>query len=119
MVSARPATVTVPLRGGDAFGCTEKVACPLPAPLGDATVIQSTEEVAVHEQPGPVVTDATALPPSPVTSRDAGSTAYVQPLACVILNGRAAIVIVPERAGPLLAAIAIWACPLPLPVAPF
>src|SRR3954469_21040838 len=119
MVSVRPATVAIPLRGGDAFGFTAKVACPLPAPLGDATVIQSTADVAVHEQPGAVVTEATPLPPSPVTSRDDGSTEYVQPFACVIVNDRPAIVIVPDRAGPILAAIAICTCPLPVPVPPF
>src|SRR3954449_12886221 len=105
MVSVRPATMTVPLRGGDAFDCTANATCPLPAPLGGAAVIQSTPELALHVQPGPVVTEATAFPPPPVTSCEDGSTAYVQPFACVIVNDDPAIVTVPDRAGPILAAI--------------
>jgi hypothetical protein len=75
IVSVRPATTAVPVRGGDAFGAIAKEAWADPEPLGVTTVIQSTEEPAVHAQPGEDVTDVPTLPPFPLMSCDVGAIA--------------------------------------------
>ena len=68
IVSACPATVIVPLRGGPELGAIEKAACAGPDPEGVAVVIQSTLDDAAHEHPCPVEIAGLTLPPAGATS---------------------------------------------------
>jgi hypothetical protein len=60
------------------FSAASNTRLPLPLPLGALRVSHEAEDVAVHEQPAPVVT-LTLLPVEAVAARenDAGDTAYV------------------------------------------
>jgi hypothetical protein len=64
-VTACPAIVNVPLRGGPELGAALNCALPGPTPDGVATVIQESLAVAVQGQPAPVATEVVAEPPEP------------------------------------------------------
>jgi hypothetical protein len=99
--------ITTSVRGnsfGGAFG-TEIRTVPLPLPLAPLViVIQSAVVVAVQLQPAVVVTAMLKVAPCRSNVWDAGLMAKTQPVACVSVNVRPAIVSVPERVGPLFAA---------------
>ena len=73
---------------------------------------------AVQGQPVPEVTPNVPVPPAPEIVAETGLIAYVHPSAWLIVDVSPATVIVPVRAGPLLAATKTFTGPLPAPVAP-
>lgn len=74
--------------------------------------------LADHAQPAPVTTlNVPVLLPTGA-GRDAGFSASVHPCPCVTVNVRPAIVIVPDRDGPVVAATLNCTVPLPEPLLP-
>jgi len=115
------ATVNVPVRAAPVFAAAVIETVPLPVPLAPA-VIDSHDAllvaVQVHPAAAVIVTGPVAPPPA-TTDRVVGFTEYEQLFApCVIVTVWPAIVSVPVRAGPLLAATAIVMLPFPVPLAP-
>jgi hypothetical protein len=118
-VKVCPAMVIVPVRCGPVFAATEKFVVPLPAPLAPAViVIQVSLLAAVQAQPVAVATLTDPVPPAAATLCEVGLRVNAQPLACVTVNVWSAMVIVPMRCGPVLAATENCVVPLPLPLAP-
>jgi len=130
-VNVRVAIVTVPVRAAPVLAAIVIATEPLPLPLApDVMVIhEALLTAAVQLQPAVAVT-ATGLigPPVGATSRLAGLISYMHVgaggggggagAACVTVNARLAIVTVPVRAAPVLAAIVIATEPFPLPLVP-
>ena len=117
----------VPLRADPVFAATVYPTEPLPVPLAPlAMVIQLVAVEAVHAQPLPAVTATAPLPPVAVGDVLVGSIEYVHggggggggAAACVTVNVCVAIVRVPVRAEPVLAAMAKPTAPFPEPLAP-
>jgi hypothetical protein len=96
------------------------VAEPLPLPVEpDAMVIHETLVAAVQLQPVPVETAIGVPPPAPAaTDWLVGVIEYVQFAACVTVNVWPAIVSVPFRTAPVLAATLKFTFPGPVPLAP-
>jgi hypothetical protein len=112
--------VIVPVRPAPELAAAVKVTAPLPVPLAPVLmVIHGVAVVAVHAQAAVVVT-FTGEPAPPAIPIDwlAGLIAYEQPLVCVSVNVWPAIVMVPVRVTPELAAAVKLTSPLPVPVAP-
>ena len=92
---------------------------PLPLPLAPLViVIQAAVVVAVQLQPWVVVTWTSTLPPCWSNVCEVGLIEYVHAVACVTVNVLPAIVSVPVRSAPELAATENVTVPLPLPLAP-
>ena len=85
------------------------------APL--VTLIHETSLRAVHVQPSAVVTETVPFPPPREKFWLERESENVHPFSCVTVTTLAAIVAVPVRAGPVLAAIASCTAPLPVPLA--
>jgi hypothetical protein len=119
-VKVCPAIVSVPLRNTPGFAVTVKLTVPLPVPEApDAMLIQLTLATAVHEQAlPPVVTAVEPDPPLAATVWVAGAIAKLHEVSCVIVNVCPAIVSVPLRAEPGLAATVMLTVPLPVPEPP-
>lgn len=103
------------------FTAIWNVAVPGPDPLvPGGTVIQLTLLVAVHEQPGTVVTTPVAVPASSLNDKDVGVhvTLKVHPVLCVTATDCPATVSDPDRAGPAFAATLNATEPVPVPLAP-
>jgi hypothetical protein len=112
--------VSVPVLGPTALDATLKLTVPLPLPLApDAIVIHVALLVAVHAQP-PAVETATGVPAPPAIGKDwlLGLMEVEQFADCVTVNVCPAMVSVPVRAAPVLAAMAKLTVPLPVPLAP-
>jgi len=111
--------VIVPVRGAPVFMATENCVTPAPLPLAPAVmVIQESLLVAVHAQPVAVVTLTLPVPLEAEKFWLVGLIVNEQPELCVTVNVWPAIVIVPVRCGPVLAATENSVTPLPLPLAP-
>jgi len=81
-VTARPATVTEPLRATPVLGATVSVTLPPPVlGLPDGMVIQDALLAAVHEQPVVVATVKGPVPPDAPTFTFAGVTVKLQGVA--------------------------------------
>ena len=118
-VKVWPATVNVPVRAGPVLAATVKPALPLPEPLAPlVTVIQLALLVAVQAQPAPLVTFTVPVPPAATKSCELGAILKVQPFAWLTVKICPAMLSVPVRAGPVLAAAVKATAPLPLPLAP-
>lgn len=118
-VNVRPPIVRWPVRFGPSFAATLNVTLPLPLPPGpDVTVSHAASLVAVHGQPGLVLTatvpDAAALP----TVRVESSRLYEHPPVCVTVNAWLPIVSRPTRPKPGFGSAVKVTLPGPLPVAP-
>jgi len=137
-VNVWPAMVIVPVRTAAVFAATVKLTDPLPVPAAPAViVIHDALLTAVHAHVPPAVT-VIAVPAPPASAIDslAGAIVLVQLGAvggagagaggsggcdascCVIVCVRSAMVTVPVRAAPGLAAMRNATEPLPLPCAP-
>jgi hypothetical protein len=114
----------VPERAAPVFAATLYPTVPLPVPEAPVVkVIQDALLIAVHAQVDPAVTATEPVLPAAGAAALAGSIMYVHAgaaatSACVTVNVRPAIVNVPVRAAPVLAATVNVIDPLPLPVAP-
>jgi hypothetical protein len=77
-VTVWPATVRVPVRTPVVvFGATVYCTCPIPLPVANVTVIQSTLLTAVHRQLWPVITDRALVLPFDGTETIVGVTVAV------------------------------------------
>ncbi len=120
-VNVSPAMVSVPVRAAPVFAATLNPTDALPVPVApDVIVIQGVVVCAVHEQVAPAETVMAPVPPAAAADCPRGAIAYVHGVApaCVTVNSRPAIVIVPERPPPLFAATRNATEPLPLPEFP-
>src|SRR5262249_28029783 len=111
---------SVPLRAPPVLAAIANDTAPLPVPLAPAvTVIHGTFERADHMQVARVVTFVEPVPPSGGTDWVLDEIAKPHAAAaCTTVNGWPAMVVVPVRAPPVLAAIGNATVPLPLPAAP-
>ena len=116
------------------MGRTEYGTLPLPVPLPVDTEIHPVVVVAVHAQAAAVVRLTAPFPPDESNAAFVGAIVYSHPgvdgggwgaglsggggAACTTVTVRPAIVIVPVRPAPPLAATEYAAEPLPDPVAP-
>jgi hypothetical protein len=82
------------------------------------TVSQVALLVAVHPQPSAVRTSNVPPPPPAGTDPEAADSMVVQPCPWLTVNVRPAIVSVPDRLGPLVAATVKLTVPFPEPLAP-
>jgi hypothetical protein len=124
IVSVCPPIVTVPLRAAPVFPATDRSTVPLPVPDAPFTiVIHGAFGVVVHPHVVPdAVTAIDTGPPGSPTFCEVGLIEIVHgggAPACVTVNVRPAIVIVPLRAAvPLFAATLNCTLPLPVPELP-
>jgi hypothetical protein len=81
-------------------------------------VIHGVLVVAVHAQAAAAVTSTPVAPPAAVGVSVSGITVKAQPVLWLTVNVRPAIVAVPLRSAPVLAAIDSCTAPLPVPEAP-
>jgi hypothetical protein len=133
-VNVWPAMVIVPVRTAAVFAATVKLTDPLPVPAAPAViVIHDALLTAVHAHVPPAVT-VIAVPAPPASAIDslAGAIVLVQlgggggaggigvcdVSSCVMVCVRSAMVTVPVRDAPVLAAMRKATEPLPLPCAP-
>ena len=119
-ISVCPPIVIDPLRAAPAFMAALKTTTPLPVPDDpDVTVIHDVFDAAVHAHPAPALTFVRLSPPAATMSIVAGDSEKAQgAAACVTVKVCAAIVAVPVRAAPVLAAMFSFTVPGPVPVAP-
>ena len=98
--------VSVPERAAPVFAATENATDPLPLPEApEDTVIHDAFDAAVHAQPFDVVTFTEPLPPPAATFCEFPESEKEQLKAsCCTVNVWPAMVSVPLRAGPALAA---------------
>lgn len=113
-----PATVIVPVRCGPVVAATVKLTVPLPFPLAPAVIdIHVSGVVAVHAHPAGVETAmSAAFPPVAGTVCALGLIDAEHPDPWLTVNVWFAMVSVPVRAAPLLAATLKLMLPLPLPL---
>ncbi len=107
MATPTPTTVRVALRAAPVFAATEYRAVPSPVPAPVVTVIHESVVVAVQAQlAADALTLTVPVPPVSVNDCDVGFTVNVHggAAAWVTVNIAPAMVIVPVRAPPLLAA---------------
>ena len=123
-MNVRPAIVSVPIRSAPVFAAIVKSTAPLPLPLAPEVIINHVALLpAVHAQPAIVVT-ITVVPVPPAAPIDwlDGAIVYVHAgggaAACVTVNVWPAIVRVPARPAPVLAATLNVTDPFPFPIAP-
>jgi hypothetical protein len=91
----------------------------LPLPLApDVTVIHESLLVAVHAQPLPAVTATLPVPPPDGVLALVGAIENEHPLPWLTVKAWPAMVAVPERDPPVVAATLSFTTPLPAPVAP-
>jgi hypothetical protein len=106
-VNVRPAAVIAPLRDGPVFLAAVKRTVPWPVPVvPDEIVSHGTVEVALQPQPDPVCTTNDPDPPSSSMVPEVAESVKAQPSPWFSVNVRPAMVSVPLRAGPLVAAAA-------------
>lgn len=124
-VNVCPPIVIVPVRAAPVFAAAVNATVPLPVPDDDPllTVNHGAFATAVHAHVGAdAVTATDPEPPVSATFCDAGAIVNVHGGAggadCDTVNVCPAIVIVPLRAAPVLAAAANATVPLPVPDAP-
>ena len=113
--------VIVPLRAAPLLGVALNTTTPLPVPDDpEATVIHEVAfDTAVQAQPVPALTFVLPSPPAATMSTVAGDSEKPHgAAACVTVKVCAAMVAVPVRAAPELAAIFSVTVPGPVPVAP-
>jgi hypothetical protein len=114
------AMVIVPLRAAPVFAATLNPTGPFPVP--DAPDVTASHVgallIAVHVQPAPAVTVTVPVVALAVTFWLGGAIEYMQGAAWLTVNVWPAIVIVPLRADPVLAATLNPTDPLPVPDAP-
>jgi hypothetical protein len=105
-VSVWPPIVTDPLRAAPLFAATAICTVPFAAPDAPAVmVIHASVVEAVQAQPAPAVTAISNVPPGACESTAVGKIEKVHGAAlCVTVNVWPAIVAVPVRAAPVLAA---------------
>jgi hypothetical protein len=112
--------VSVPVRAAPVLAATLKVVVPLPVPVApDATLIHGALLAAVQAHPAPTAT-ATELPEAPEAPTDSvvGSIETEHPEAWATVKIAPVTVIVPFRAGPVLAATVYVKLPGPLRLEP-
>jgi hypothetical protein len=115
-----PPIVSVPVRAAPVFAAALNETVPLPLPDAPLVMVSQSAlfETADHVQPPAVDTFTEPVPPAGSTLCVVDESENVQPEASVSVNVRPAIVSVPERDGPELAAAAKVTCPLPVPDPP-
>lgn len=116
-----PPIVTVALRSAPEFGATLKAMVPLPLPVaGEVIVIHGASAVAVQLHPGSeAVIDTVPLPPAAVKAWLVGEIENVHGAAAwLTVNVCPAIVTVPLRAAPVVAATLSPTVPAPVPAPP-
>jgi hypothetical protein len=117
--NVRPAAVTVPVRSGPVFAATVRLTVPFPEPAAPLpTAIHGALLVAVQAHPPVVCTSKVRVPPAAGTSLPAAESANVQPWPWFTVNGRPAIVSVPDRAGPVVAETVKRTVPFATPLDP-
>jgi hypothetical protein len=121
-VNVCPAMVSVPVREAPMFATTLNPAVPLPVPVApDVTRSHGTLLLAVHAHALVVVTVTVPVPPVAGTFWLVGLIEYVHGAtnaAWLTVNVWPAMVAVPVRAAPVLAATLISTEPFPVPDAP-
>ena len=114
--------VSVAERAPPLFSSTPNATEPFPLPLlPEVTVTHPAPLLAVQEQPLPADTATVPLPPDAALEKLVELIEYAHETgaaACVTLNVWPAMVMVPERAPPALAATLYVTGPFPLPLAP-
>src|SRR5574341_283269 len=111
--------VIVPVRCRPVLAATVNWTVPAPEPLTPAVmVIHKSLLAAVQAHPVAVVTLTEPDPPLAGKLCEVGLMVNTQPLFCVTVKVRPAMVIVSIRCGPVLAATVNCTVPLPLPLAP-
>lgn len=109
-----PAMVSDPRRVPPELEVTRNFTVPLPSPVSpEITLIQDVLETAVHAQPLAAVTATVSSLASFLSSNPAGSTTNVHEPACEIVAVCPAIVRVPARGAPVLAAAVKVTDPVP------
>jgi hypothetical protein len=116
-VNVWPPAVMAALRCAPVFGAAEKRTVPLPLPAAPAVTVSQVGSPLVAFQPHPsaVRTSNAPLPPPAGTDAEAAESEKAQPCPWLTVNVRPAIVIVPERDGPLVPSTVKLTVPLPLP----
>ncbi len=110
------ATTSVPDRGGPLAAATANVTDPGPLPLApDVIVIHGSGLDALQAQPAAAVTVTVREPPVGSASCVSGATSKLQPGDCVTARACPAIVTVPLRVGPVVAATFRVTLPGPVP----
>jgi hypothetical protein len=107
IVNVLPPAVIVALRAGPPFAAAVNLTVPLPDPVAPAEIVsQSASLFADHAQPLSPCTSNDPCPPPASTDVLVGLTVNVQPWPWFTVKVRPAIVAVPERFGPVVAATA-------------
>ena len=118
-VNVWPAMVSVPVRAAPVLAATLNATVPGPLPLAPlVTVIQLALDVADQLQLAPALTPTLLATPAAATAKLFDAIAYVHGAAWVTVNVWPAMVSVPVRAAPVLAATLNATVPGPLPLAP-
>ena len=105
----------VAVRAGPLFAAAVNLTVPFPDPVAPAEIVsQSASLFADHAQPLSPCTSNDPCPPPASTDVLVGLTVNVQPWPWFTVNVRPAIVAVPERFGPVVAATVNCTVPLPL-----
>src|SRR4051812_5831520 len=116
-VTVCPATVSVPVLAPPVVAAAVNDTEPRPLPPVPAVMlIHGACDAAVHAQLSPVLTFTDRVPPAASIARLSGVTSNAQPGDCVTVNVCPAIVAVPVRVGPFVAATVMATVPGPLPV---
>ena len=116
-VTVCPATVNVLVRNGPFVAAIVNVTVPAPLPLvPEEIAIQESLLDAVQAQPAAAVTFTVRVPPVASAVKVSGETSKLQPGDCVTVTVCPAIVRVPVRAGPFVAATVKVTVAGPLPL---
>ena len=115
-VKVWPAAVIVAVRAAPVLATAAKRTVPLPVPLAPEEIdSQSTSSVADHAHALSVRTSNDPWPPAASTDPLAADNVNVQPCPWFTVKACPAIVAVPDRLGPLVAATVSCTVPFPVP----
>jgi hypothetical protein len=104
-VNVWPPAMIVPVRCGPGLAAARYRTVPFPLPLVPAVIVSHDASLAaVHAHPAAVRTSNVASPPPAGAVADEEDSDVVQSAPWLTVNVRPAIVSVPDRAGPLVAA---------------
>jgi len=119
-VNVWPAIVNVPVRAAPGLAATLNATVPFPLPDAPLVIVSQSGLAVVAVQLQPVAATTLTLPAPPVepTGWLLDEIVGLQPFPCEIVNVCPAIVNVPVRAAPLLAATLNPTDPFPLPDVP-
>ncbi len=118
-VNVCPPAVIVPVRCGPVLAAAEYRTVAVPLPVAPAvTLSQFALLAAAQAQPASVRTSNVPVPPPAGADPDVADRENVQPCPWLMVKVRPAIVIVPDRPGPVVGSTLNATLPLPLPVVP-